>query len=371
MTSCCIALNLARFSLPLSRADALSRPQRRRRAASRSSPASPMALTLDDVHRIAASRAHRDRRRRRPTTCTRSSTSIFGLIDELQAIDTTGIEPMAHAQDVDAAAARRRGHRDRPARAVTSSVAPAVEDGLYLVPHVDRMMAARRGRPIAEPDAARSLREELSSASSSRSDAARPHRGARRDAQRVHHRRCAKARSRRRRPPTPRSRKGDGGPLTGIPIAHKDVLMTAGLRTTCGSRMLANFIAPYDAHVVERPAATPARVLVGKTNMDEFAMGSSSENVVLRPGAQSLERSTYVPGGSSGGSAAAVAARLVPGGDRHRHRRLDPPAGVAVRHLRASSRRTACARATAWSRSRRASTRRACSRARRRTARCC
>ncbi len=104
---------------------------------------------------------------------------------------------------------------------------------------------------------------------------------------------------------------GNAPPLTGVPVAHKDVIMTAGLRTTAASRMLANFTAPYDAHVVSgwRAAGT---VLVGKTNMDEFAMGSSNETSFFGP-VRNPWNTDYVPGGSSGGSAAAVAARLVPG----------------------------------------------------------
>ncbi len=107
-----------------------------------------------------------------------------------------------------------------------------------------------------------------------------------------------------------RRAKGDAGPLTGIPVAHKDIFCTRALRTTCGSRMLENYASPYDAHVVEQFERAGA-VLLGKCNMDEFAMGSSNETSYFGPVRNPWGR-RLVPGGSSGGSAAAVAARMAP-----------------------------------------------------------
>src|ERR1700744_1554791 len=101
-----------------------------------------------------------------------------------------------------------------------------------------------------------------------------------------------------------------GGALAGVPIAHKDIFCTSGVKTSCGSRMVDNFVSPYAATLVAKLKAAGV-VMLGKANMDEFAMGSSNETSYYGP-VRNPWNTALVPGGSSGGSAAAVAARLSP-----------------------------------------------------------
>ena len=130
---------------------------------------------------------------------------------------------------------------------------------------------------------------------------------------------------------------GDARPLEGIPLGDQGPVRTRDVRTTACSHILDDFVPTYESTVTAQLWRDGA-VMLGKLNNDEFAMGSSNETScfgpVISPWRRKGANTPLVPGGSSGGSAAAVAAQPVPRRDRHRHRRLDPPAGGVHRHRR-------------------------------------
>ena len=130
--------------------------------------------------------------------------------------------------------------------------------------------------------------------------------------------------------------KGEGGALEGLPLAIKDLFCTKGTRTTAGSKILGNFVPPYESTVTQNLWDAGA-VMLGKTNLDEFAMGSSNETSGLRPGVQSLAGQELQRQSGAGRFVRRFVRRRcrrsVPGRHRHRHRRLHPPARRRHRHV--------------------------------------